>query len=422
MKISKPADDHLKEENRALASLLFIGFVGSTCVHAAVMITPIPTLWSPVSNELDDTIEVIVDETSTPEEKKSEQEIAEIPKKIEEPEPVNNIEPSQPIEAAPVAIALAPENTVSPKEGKEDAAPDSLKPLITSGVSDTKIQSGGGPIIAKDGIGSGFGNAKIPTGFVLGGKINGNPNGSKNGVINGIINGNPNGKATQTNAILPTIPVPSQSNNNPPPKLECLSCPKPQYRGKEGTPRVTYDIGPDGRVSNVRLRQSSGDAQTDRETLEAMSKWQFNPQTIPEGGRNNVKVRVTFEEEGSKFQRENEDRRRQEAEQLAAQQSEQRRLAEESRQREVELAKPTAVTTPVTPEPVSPSPVINPTLPVEPVTAPTAIEPPTDTSSPVSTPAVDPLPPPPIVDNAPPPPEPPIEPVRDEQENKVPLN
>ena len=406
MKISKPADDHSKKENRALASLLFIGFVGSTCVHAAVMLAPVPTLWKPVSNELDDTMEVVVDTPPT-----SEQKIAEVPQAIKETEPVTNIESNQSVEAAPVAIALAPENTASLKEGKDAAAPDSLKPLITSGVSDTKIQSGGGPIIAKDGIGSGFGNAKIPTGFVLGGKINGNPNGSKNGVINGIINGNPNGKGTQTNAILPTIPipVPSQSSNNPPPKLECLSCPKPQYRGKEGTPRVTYDIAPNGRVTNVRLRQSSGDAQTDRETIEAMSKWQFNPQTIPEGGRTNVKVRVTFEEEGSKFQRENEERRRQEAEQLTAQQSEQRRLAEQSRQREVESAKPTAVTTPVTPELLSPSPVINPTLPVEPVTSPTAVEPPTDTSSP----AVDPLPPPPIVDNAPPPPppEPPIEPV-----------
>ncbi len=107
-------------------------------------------------------------------------------------------------------------------------------------------------------------------------------------------------------------------------QLDCLSCPKPQYRGKEGTPRVTYDIGVDGRVSNVRLRQSSGDEQTDRETIEAMSKWQFNPQTIPEGGRTNVKARVTFEESGSQFQRENEERSRRENEQLAEQERTQR--------------------------------------------------------------------------------------------------
>ena len=425
MKISKPADDHSKKENRTLASLLFIGFVGSTCVHAAVMIAPVPTLWKPVSNELDDTIEVIVDTTEASEEK-----IAEVPKEIKEPEAItnieSNIESNQFVEAAPNAIALAPENTEILKEGKDAAAPDKLKPLLTSGVSDTQIQSGGGSVIAKDAIGSGFGNAKIPTGFVLGGNPNGSPNGSKNGSKNGVINGiinsnansNSNEKGTQ-NAILPKlpIPVPSQSNNNPQPKLECLSCPKPQYRGKEGTPRVTYDIAPDGRVTNVRLRQSSGDAQTDLETIEAMSKWQFNPQTIPEGGRTNVKVRVTFEEEGSKFQRENDERRRQEAEQLASQQAEERKLAEEkklaeeSRQREEESAKPAAVITPVTPESVSPTPATKPTLPVEPATAPTAIEPTPNTSSPVSTPAVDPLPSsPPIVDNAQLSPERPTEP------------
>jgi hypothetical protein len=104
------------------------------------------------------------------------------------------------------------------------------------------------------------------------------------------------------------------------------------------------------------LRQSSGDEQTDRETIEAMSKWQFNPQTIPEGGRTNVKVRVTFEEQGSQFQRQNEERRR-EAEKLAEQERQQRE-AERS------LPAPTAITPVNNPTPdISPAstsaPVIN---------------------------------------------------------------
>ena len=302
-----------KKENRTLASLLFIGFIGSTCIHATAMITPIPTLWKPVSQE-DDTMEVVVDTSKTPEEK-----VAEVAK---EPEPIVKLAVNQPSEeVAPAAIALAPETATPLKEGKDSAAPDNLKPLLTTGVSDTRIQQGGGPIISKNGIGSGFGNAKTPTGFVLGGKINGNPNGKKDGVIGGIVNGKINGTGTQTGTVLNT---PTPPTENRPPKLECLSCPKPQYRGKEGTPRVTYDIAADGTVTNVRLRQSSGDAQTDRETIEAMSKWQFNPQTIPEGGRTNVKVRVTFEESGSQFQRENEERRRRENEQLAEQERTQR--------------------------------------------------------------------------------------------------
>lgn len=360
--LSELDDVQSKKENRALASLLFLGFVGSACVHAAAMITPVPTLWKPVSKDSDDTIEVVVDNTKTPEEK--------APEIAKEPEPIVKLELNQPIEEiAPVAIALAPETTTPLKEGKDAAAPDILKPLLTTGTSDTKIQQGGGPIISKNGIGSGFGNAKIPTGFILGGKINGNPNGKKDGVIGGIINGKTDGKASQTST-LPPITTPPQASS---PKLECISCPKPQYRGKEGTPRVTYDIGADGRVTNVRLRQSSGDEQTDRETLEAMSKWQFNPQTVPEGGRTNVKVRVTFEESGSQFQRQNEERRRE---------AEQQKLAEQERQ-QLEAVRSE-------PAPTATTPINNPTPNITPTSAPVVNTPPTvpQPTSSVDTPAV----------------------------------
>ncbi|MBU6185822.1 MAG: TonB family protein [Synechococcales bacterium] len=92
----------------------------------------------------------------------------------------------------------------------------------------------------------------------------------------------------------------------------CLMCPKPRYRGSEGSPRVTYDIAPDGRVINVQLRQSSGDPLTDRETLDALSRWRFDPNTIG-GGRQGVRIRVTFEEEGSNYQRQNQHRRQQQS-------------------------------------------------------------------------------------------------------------
>ena len=382
-----------KKENKALTSIIFIGLVGSSCVHAAVLIAPVPTLWKTTNKEPDDTIEIVVEANQSTEEK-----FPEIPKEPEPILPVNEEIPQ--IEAAPVAIAIAPETITPVKEGKDAAAPDDLNPLTTQNTSDVKVPQGGGSIIANNGIGSGFGNNKIPTGFILGGKKNGNPDGKKNGVVGGITNGKPDSKGTQTSASPPAPPVETRSV-----KLECLSCPKPQYRGKEGTPRVTYDITPDGRVTNVRLRQSSGDEQTDRETIEAMGKWQFNPQTVPEGGRTNVKVRVTFEEEGSQFQRKNEERRRQEADQLAAQEAEQRKLAEERRQREAEISKPTAVTIPVNPQPVrSPEPPMNVpepnTTPVQPIVNSPA---PAITES-VLQPVTE-----PVVDNLPVPPPPPIE-------------
>ncbi|OYQ66683.1 hypothetical protein B9G53_03455 [Pseudanabaena sp. SR411] len=393
----KLVDALAKKENKALTSLIFIGLVGSSCVHAAVLIAPVPTLWKTTSKEPDDTIEIVVEANQSTEDK--------VPEIAKEPEPISPVNEEIPqIEVAPVAIALAPETIAPLKEGKDAAAPDDLKPLTTQNTSDVKVPQGGGSIIAKNGIGSGFGNNKIPTGFILGGKKNGNPDGKKNGVVGGITNGKPDSKGTQTSALPPVPPVETRAV-----KLECLSCPKPQYRGKEGTPRVTYDITPDGRVTNVRLRQSSGDEQTDRETIEAMSKWQFNPQTVPEGGRANVKVRVTFEEEGSKFQRQNEERRRQETEQLAAQEAEQRKLAEDRRQREVETPKPTAVTIPVNSEPVrSLEPPMNvrepDTTPVQPIVnspAPAITEP---AVQPVTEPVTE-----PVVDNLPAPPPPPIE-------------
>lgn len=298
------------KENKALTSLLFIGLIGSTCVHVAAMITPVPSLWKIANPEPDDTIEIVVEVPQSDADK-----VPEIAKELEPILPADEEVP--PIEAAPEAIALAPEAITPVKEGKDAAAPDNLKPLTTQSPSDVKVPQGGGSVIANNGTGSGFGNAKIPTGFVLGGKINGNPNGKQDGVIGGSTTGKPDSQGIQTSALPPAPFIEPRAV-----KLECLSCPKPQYRGKEGTPRVTYDIAPDGRVVNVRLRQSSGDAQTDRETLEAMSQWQFNPQTVPEGGRTNVRVRVNFEEAGSDFQRQNEERRR-ESERLAEQERQQ---------------------------------------------------------------------------------------------------
>lgn len=158
---------------------------------------------------------------------------------------------------------------------------------------------GGGSIFSPFGTGFGFGNASRPTGF----NPLGQPNGDPKGTPGGTPSGTPGSTATRTTA--PPIPAPNQP--------ACLSCPKPKYRGSEGSPRVDLTVRPDGSVE-VRLRKSSGNPETDRETLETMSKWRFDPKTIPEGGVKK-RVRVEYEEEGSNTQRRNEERRRQEAEQ-----------------------------------------------------------------------------------------------------------
>lgn len=339
--------------------LLSLGFLGSATLHAAIMLAPMPTLWRQAEQESDDTIEVVVE---APEQEKPPIIAEKTPEIIKEPDVISK---EIPVDVAPPAIALAPET--SQNVGRDAPAADSFKPL-TSNVGDTAIPTNIGKVIKDNSNGWGFGLDKKTTGFVRGGSPVGDPNGVTDGKKDGVVNGKKDGKGTE----------PVSTLNPPPPKtplkLECISCPKPKYRGREGTPKVTYDITPDGKVANVRLRKSSGDAETDRETLEAMSKWQFNPKTIPEGGRTNVKVRVTFEESGSQFQRENEERR------LAAER--QRVTDKERQQREAERVKPTPPTVkapePIAPkaEPVYVAPAPPVYVPPTPIVAPAPVEPP----------------------------------------------
>jgi TonB family protein len=339
--------------------ILFLAFFGSATLHAAVMFAPVPTLWKQAEKESDEIIEVVVVEAPSEEKTLIAEKTEALPEITKESEVIPSESPK---ETAPPIIALAPDipqNNI----GKDAPASNRLNPM-TSIAGDIAIPSNVvGRIIKENGKGWGFGMDTEPSGFVRGGSSEGDPNGVAGGEKNGVDNGVPNGKGTEPVSTLNTPPIPNLPENptspSTPLKLECISCPKPQFRGKEGTPRVTYDIAPDGKVTNVRLRKSSGDPETDRETLEAMTKWQFNPKTVPEGGRTNVKVRVTFEESGSQFQRENEERRR-----ISEQRSEQQRIADRDRQQreaqiEAQKAKPapTAVKEPSKePMPISPKP------------------------------------------------------------------
>ncbi len=371
-------DSQPKTENQALAKILWLSFLGSALLHGAVIMAPVPTLWKQAETKTEEIVEVVVDNSAQA------PLIAEIAKTIPEKTPdirsTENVFQNGSLEAAPSIIALAPETDRPLPAGKDAPAPDQLTPLTTNNASDTVIQRGGGSIIKENGVGSGFGNEKTSTGFIPGGRPDGDPEGTSDGKPNGVVGGTNDGTAAQAvNNSTPESPI------SKPLKLECISCPKPQFRGKEGTPRVTYDLTADGKVTNIRLRQSSGDPETDRETLETMSKWQFNPTTIPEGGRTNVKVRVTFEESGSQFQQENEERRRQEVQKI-----EQQRVADQDRQqREATrsnpvIKAPTIITSPASspvptyvrpPEPVYVAPAYVP--PLEPIyVAPAYVPPP----------------------------------------------
>jgi TonB family protein len=350
--------------------ILSFAFFGSAALHAAVMFAPMPTLGREAEKESDEVIEVLVEAPN--QEKSIIAEKPEIPPEVIKESEV--IPQDNPLEAAPPIIALAPE-TPQNNIGRDAPASDRLNQM-TSTTGDMAIPSNVvGKIIRENGRGWGFGLNREPTGFVRGGSPEGDPNGIVGGQKDGVLNGVPNGKGAEPVSTLNTLPIPIPETPTLP-KLECISCPKPQFRGKEGTPRVTYDISPDGKVTNVRLRKSSGDPETDRETMEAMTKWQFNPKTIPEGGRTNVKVRVTFEETGSQFQRENERRRASEQQKIADQERQQLQ-AQRVKPSPTAVKEPSKEPAPITPKPAPfyaepPRPVYIPPVYV----APAPVEPP----------------------------------------------
>lgn len=336
------------KEQKALKLFLLSSVLGSLAVHSIAMTVRVGNFWNPGSDHpQEDEMEVVVEEAS------AEQPIAETP--IAEPEEsATTVATVQEVaiasQLAPAPIPLAPQSQAplpagedAPrKDASSDPKTDPISPL-TNKTGETPIQSGGaGSIINPVGKGFGFGFSGLGTGFNLNGKPTGQPDGKPGGQEDGKSSGDPAGRPGPGETAVRTVPL----NRARPKKPVCLECPKPRFRGSEGSARVTYDIGPDGKVTNVRLRQSSGDLDLDRETIEAMSKWRFDPRTVPEGGRQNVRTRITFEEEGSNYQRQNDQRRQggQQRRQVADQEQPQR-LSESSPRKPTAtnepLAKPT---------------------------------------------------------------------------------
>ncbi|MBM0744116.1 energy transducer TonB [Phormidium sp. CLA17] len=366
-----------QKEGKALKNFLIASLVGSLSFHAAVMALQVSDRGGNLPiDPTEEEMEVVVEEAS-PEQPLQEQ-IAEI-------EPPSETD----VPDVPEEVAFAPEvappqplvpESPTPLEKGEDAPSDqpgtdpaAAQPM-TNNAGDTSLKVGGGPIFKPFGLGSGFGNATRPTGFnplgVPTGDLQGKPSGDPQGKPGGVSNGTGTATRSEPSAVPPAV-SPAKSK-----EPVCVSCPKPKYQGREASPRVEMKIQPDGSVQ-VRLRKSSGNPDLDRQTLETMSKWRFDPQSIPEGGVKK-RVRVTYEEEGSITQRQNEQRRRREAErQQVAEQEQQRREAQRQRQQPT-----TAVETPAKP---APAPAAAPTLvetpPVEPVAplpevVPAPVEPP----------------------------------------------
>lgn len=364
MNVPELVSQQRQKERRGLKIFLVSSLVGSLAFHAGAMTLRVGNYWSDTPPlEEEDEIEVTVTEDEI-EELKENVLIAEPPLEPEVPQEVAFAP-----DIAPPPLPLAPETQAPSTHGEDAPSKDSpssgqdpVAPLTNATGDIPASGTATGPITSPNGTGSGFGNASQPTGFMPGGKPDGSPDGKPGGTSDGKPGGKPEGTAEST-AVRSTPPPPAPVRSQQP---VCVSCPKPKFQGKEVSPRVELKIRPDGSVE-VRLRKSSGNPDVDRATLETMSKWRFDPQTVPQEGVRK-RVRVTYEEEGSNFQRQNEQRRRQE--------TERRQIAEQERQRreaEQPSKPPTAAV--VDPPTAKPAPVENPAPVVPPAPAPIAAPP-----------------------------------------------
>lgn len=368
-----------QKEGKALKVFLLSSAIGSLALHITALTLPVGMVWHDVTaSEEADEIEITVTEALPEEalpEPTPEELVADVPPLPEPdlPQEVAFAPDMAPPPLAPESQAPLTPGEDSPTKPPSSSTADPVTPL-TNQSGDTAIgKSGTGPIASPDGKGLGFGRANQPTGFAPVGKPAGQPNGNSGG----------------TSSPTATRQAPNSSPVQPvrPRQPTCLSCPKPKYQGTEASPRVDMRIRPDGTVE-VRLRKSSGNPDVDRATLETMSKWRFDPKTVPEEGVRK-RVRVTYEEEGSSFQRQNDDRRRQEAE--AQREADRRRLADEE-QRQQDRQPPPATAT--TESPASPAVSNDPPTAPEPVqvpeSAPAEVPPPVE--APVELPPPEPAP------------------------------
>jgi len=393
-----------QKEGKLLKVFLVSSLFASLAFHAGAMTLRVGNFWSNVPTlETEDEIEVTVVEDA-PEEAIKENLLTDEPP----PEPEIAPEVAFAPELAPPPIPLAPESQAPLISGEDAPSKESPSPTtdpvspLTNSAGDTPAigKAGSGPITSPDGKGSGFGNAARSSGFAPGGK----PNGSPDGKPGGQVGGKPGGEAGQT----AVRTAPSASAPAKPQQPVCVSCPKPKYPGKEASPRVDLKIRPDGSVE-VQLRKSSGNPDLDRATLETMSKWRFDPKTVPQEGIRK-RVRVTYEEEGSNFQRQNEQRRRQETEhRQIAEQEQQRRAVEQPSKApasaviETSAPKPASAENPApakdpapaensTPvENLAPAPISSPPVP-EPAPSPVYEPPPAPVSEPPPAPVETPAP------------------------------
>lgn len=208
-------------------------------------------------------------------------------------EPPIPLPPAPTLEQIPLA-ALEPQISLPQATGTPEGRPDvalNESPLVGSGLSEG---TGG----FSEGIGLNRSESPI--------------RGSGGGARRGVPGGDPGAVLIQPAPIPAPPPDPPAINPTDSSRWAvCRRCPPPDYprtalrSGTEGRVRVTVDLDRRGRITDVRLANSSGSAALDQSVLETVrEQWRF--ESIA-GGAENVPVEVYMTVNGSELHQQAED-------------------------------------------------------------------------------------------------------------------
>lgn len=148
--------------------------------------------------------------------------------------------------------------------------------------------------------GTGTGSSGTGTGS---GNGYGRGSGTGTGTSNGSNQGTPQGRGSGT----------GDREGTGSGRLACRECGKPKYpekarrTGVEGSTKVKLEVDDKGNVTDVKVAQSSGNDDLDKEAVRAARRWKLKN---PKGGTQGVVAKVDFALEGSQRARRAEERRK----------------------------------------------------------------------------------------------------------------
>lgn len=349
MNFSSVAVEQREKEAEALKSFLAFSLIGSLALHIGVLTFGIGNLLTRVPESQEEPMEVtIIDPPNPPAlSPKQEAELADssdtggdggTPSAASAPSSIA-IAPSQPKSVAnlprqfenlktPVPQQKSrqtplPEIATEPKPVITPSAPNSLphqtvqqnRALVTAirsresqGITEsTDKPSGVGN--ADDGLRQGSSIATSTGNGSGGGSGTGTGSGTGSGGT-GTGSGTGSGSAVATGS--GTARQGGDGNGDGSGRLGCRKCSKPKYpesarrQGVEGSAKIKVDVDDKGNVTNVRIAESTGNADLDEAAIRAARRWKFDTPNARQG----VTAKVDFAIEGSERSRQVRERQR----------------------------------------------------------------------------------------------------------------